>query len=406
MGARPHRGGTAIGTRTAGTTAPARARGLGTGAASSPGRRRQLPPPGRWRLAALRIALVATLAAAAGASAAAASSPAVLSVGAPAPGGSYTTIDGSAGSVAALHGHTVLLWFVTTWCQHCQAGTRTLASAIDRLTTHGVQVVELESSGNFGRSGPSLAAFRKTYAGSAATNPQWTWGTASKAMTEAYDPGGYDNVYYLVEPDGHISYVNASPSATLPKLMTAVIDLSRGFTGGIGPEGVPEPAGPLLAGLGQAAAGRPVDGISCSRNEQLVFHVHTLLTVYVDGKPEAIPAGVGIAPPRSAQTSPYGAFVDGGSCLYWLHTHAKDGIIHIESPTKRSYTLGQFFDLWGQPLGPGRVGPAKGAVTAYVDGKPYSGNPRDIQLGDKVQIQLDVGTPTVAPRSIDFPRGL
>ena len=46
----------------------------------------------------------------------------------------------------------------------------------------------------------------------------------------------------------------------------------------------------------------------------------------------------------------------GGQCIYWLHTHAPDGVIHIESPTQRIYTLGNFFDEWRQPLSANQVG--------------------------------------------------
>jgi len=47
-----------------------------------------------------------------------------------------------------------------------------------------------------------------------------------------------------------------------------------------------------------------------------------------------------------------GTFLDVGiyDCLYWLHTHVADGIIHIETPGERSFTLGEFFDIWNQPL--------------------------------------------------------
>jgi hypothetical protein len=30
-----------------------------------------------------------------------------------------------------------------------------------------------------------------------------------------------------------------------------------------------------------------------------------------------------------------------------IHTHDTSGIVHIESPTVRPFTLGQFFDVWG-----------------------------------------------------------
>jgi hypothetical protein len=101
-----------------------------------------------------------------------------------------------------------------------------------------------------------------------------------------------------------------------------------------------------------------------------------------------------------------GPFVASGTCFYWLHTHAPDGIIHIESPVQRSYTLGEFFDEWGQPLGPDRVGPAKGKVTTIYDGQVYQGNPRNIPLTAHARIQLEVGPPLVAPVSITWPSGL
>jgi hypothetical protein len=72
----------------------------------------------------------------------------------------------------------------------------------------------------------------------------------------------------------------------------------------------------------------------------------------------------------------------------------------------RTFTLGNFFDEWGQPLGPDRVGPASGHVTAIYDGKVYRGNPRDIPLTARARIQLEVGTPLVAPESISFPSNL
>ena len=42
---------------------------------------------------------------------------------------------------------------------------------------------------------------------------------------------------------------------------------------------------------------------------------------------------------------------------------------------QRTYTLGEFFNEWGQPLGPNQVGPANGKVTALYNGSVYLGNP-------------------------------
>lgn len=81
---------------------------------------------------------------------------------------------------------------------------------------------------------------------------------------------------------------------------------------------------------------------------------------------------------------------------------AADGIVHIESPVQRTYTLGEFFDEWGQPLGPDQAGPAKGHVTVIYNGKVFKGSPRDVPLTAHAQIQLEVGTPLVAPESISW----
>ena len=197
-------------------------------------------------------------------------------------------------------------------------------------------------------------------------------------------------------------------SGALPVASVATLGhlLSPGSLGPPGPEGVPVPQAPVLAPAGSPARGQSVDGIACQSSEQVVFHVHTHLSVFVDGKARQIPYGIGIAPPRQVQSTPEGPFVTSGGCFSWLHTHAADGIIHVESPSQRSYTLGEFFDVWGQALGPDQVGPATGKVTAFYDGKVYLGNPRDIPIGDHVQVQLDVGRPVVAPESIRFPSGL
>jgi hypothetical protein len=169
-----------------------------------------------------------------------------------------------------------------------------------------------------------------------------------------------------------------------------------------GPETVGVPSGPKLATLVNAATGQTVDGVQCQAGEQTVVHVHTHLTIFVDGKARVIPYGIGIPGFQAVETSA-GPFVETGSCFYWLHVHAYDGIIHIESPsTSQSFTLGQFFDEWGIPLSTTQVGPASGPVTVFFTSpgkKPglYTGDPRDLPIGDHYEIQLDVGTPIVAP---------
>ena len=177
--------------------------------------------------------------------------------------------------------------------------------------------------------------------------------------------------------------------STLGKLKPAPLP------GPSGPEGVPVPSAAPLAGIATDVTGRDVDGISCQASEQSIFHIHAHLTIFVNGAARQLPANVGI--PAHAQNGP---------CLYWLHTHAPDGVIHIESPVRRTYTLGDFFDEWGQPLGPHQAGPATGRVVAIYNGQRYEGNPRNIPLTAHAQIQLEIGAPLIAPVSITFPSSI
>lgn len=195
----------------------------------------------------------------------------------------------------------------------------------------------------------------------------------------------------------------SAPAVDLAPLSSLGAFRSPPTPGPLGPEGIPLPDAPDLARAD--AARRPVDGIHCLGSEQLAFHIHAHLTVFIAGVPRRIPAGVGIEAPQ-AMSTPAGIYVGGGSCFYWLHTHASDGIIHIESPVVRTFTLGDFFDVWGQRLGPGQVGPTVGPVTAIYNGRRFEANPRQIPLTAHAQIQLDVNRPLVAPVSITFPAGL
>ena len=203
----------------------------------------------------------------------------------------------------------------------------------------------------------------------------------------------------------HTQAVASLPPASLVSLATLGHLKAAGPPGIPGPEGVPTPDAPELAGAPSGPGGSPVDGIQCQGGEQVLFHIHIHLTVFVNGAARRIPYGIGI-PGAQVSPTPAGPFVAAGSCFYWLHTHAADGIIHIESPVARTYMLGNFFDVWSQKLGPSVVGPDRGRVTAFYDGQVFLGNPRDVPLTRHAEIQLDVGRPLVAPAPVSFPPGL
>ena len=179
------------------------------------------------------------------------------------------------------------------------------------------------------------------------------------------------------------------------------------------PAATSRPAGPLLAptvgvtGRQPAApvgALTPINGISCDALESTIFHIHIHLAIFIDGQEAQIPFGIGIGQPWQVSNGSDGPFVEDGSCFYWMHTHTEDGVVHIESPVRRTFTLGDFFAIWQEPLSAQQVGPGKGDVIVYVNGQRENSNPADIRLTSHQRIQLDVGA-DVPPYSFDFRPG-
>ena len=176
--------------------------------------------------------------------------------------------------------------------------------------------------------------------------------------------------------------------------------------GPLGPEGVPVPQGPIFANPAVVKKGQTIDGVTCDATEKVAFHIHAHLTLFVSGRAYRIPYGIGIGPHARGREHDRRPLRDRGSCFMWLHTHALDGIIHIEAPKLQTFTLGQFFAVWGQKLSTLRLGSHLGKVTAFYNGKVWTANPARIPLTSEAQIQLDLGKPLIAPQHIKFPKGL
>lgn len=105
-------------------------------------------------------------------------------------------------------------------------------------------------------------------------------------------------------------------------------------------------------------------------------HFHARLTILADGQPLSIPANIGIDPRQD------------GMQMASLHTHEEPGIIHAEGI--ESATLGQFFTVWGVPLGPRRLGSYREPVRMWVDGR-RSRAFGTLKLADGQRIVLAVG---------------
>lgn len=80
----------------------------------------------------------------------------------------------------------------------------------------------------------------------------------------------------------------------------------------------------------------PHDDIPCiEEGVPLTQHLHPEISITVDGEPETIPATVG--------------YFDG--CEKDLHMHDDNlNVIHVETQTNTTYTLGDFFRVWGAPI--------------------------------------------------------
>jgi hypothetical protein len=145
-----------------------------------------------------------------------------------------------------------------------------------------------------------------------------------------------------------------------------------------------------------------VPGLTCSRSPGARFGVH--LELFARRLVVLVPAGIGVAPPRRRQ----GAYVTGGRCSYPARTTEPTGVIEVARGGRLK--LGQFFDLWGQPLSPRRLagfrGPPGQRLLAFVDGKPWRGHPRAIPLRRHAEIVLEIGGFVPPHVSYRFAKGL
>jgi hypothetical protein len=147
-------------------------------------------------------------------------------------------------------------------------------------------------------------------------------------------------------------------------------------------------------------------GLTPETHEFVFLHVHSHLDVFVNGTAVTVPAAIGINihdPAVKRIPEPDGSIAYGGinppcaqPCISPLHTHDISGILHTEAKENQFNNLGEFFIEWNVRLDRNCVGgyckPAA-PFTVYVDGDPYTGDPRKIELEDRREIAIVIGTP-------------
>jgi len=162
----------------------------------------------------------------------------------------------------------------------------------------------------------------------------------------------------------------------------------------VGAESLPPWPAPSDAAAAVRAAGLPM-----LTAEGAVEHIHAHLDVLVDGRAVPVPADIGIDRSRGG-ISP-------------LHTHDYSGVIHIESPVKRQFSLGEFFSEWGVGLSADNVGGLRTTdsknVRVFVNGTQQTGNPAAIAFGPHDEVALVYGTlqpGETIPAKYDFAPGV
>jgi hypothetical protein len=180
--------------------------------------------------------------------------------------------------------------------------------------------------------------------------------------------------------------------------------------------GVVVPVGPPhLSGLQVGVAPWPAEwphlaqrlraiGLPALSAEGEVVHIHQHLDVRVHRRRVVVPAGVGFGIGRDGEVH----------FIAPVHTHATDGIIHVESPIERQFTLGDVFDVWGVRFSATCLGGycARGGdrLRVFVNGRLVTGDPRAVTLISHEEIVVAFGRqdelPASLPASFAFADGL
>jgi hypothetical protein len=134
--------------------------------------------------------------------------------------------------------------------------------------------------------------------------------------------------------------------------------------------------------------------------EGTVVHIHQHVDILFEGQRVPLAANTGIDP--------------GGQFISPLHTHDATGIVHVESPTVRTFTLGQFFDVWGVSLSASELGGQStgngNVLHVWVNGLRVKGDPAKVELAAHQEIVIAYGSPAQMPKQVpstyQFPQGV
>jgi len=88
----------------------------------------------------------------------------------------------------------------------------------------------------------------------------------------------------------------------------------------------------MAAENSQNCATTPVTEMDIGGHESLTMHIHQQMAITINGEQILIPANIGLP----------------NGIMRPIHTHDSTGKIHVEGICPRDFTLGEFFDVWGE----------------------------------------------------------
>lgn len=162
--------------------------------------------------------------------------------------------------------------------------------------------------------------------------------------------------------------------------------------------GIQNTPAPWTVELSQLKERLTAIGLAALSEEGAALHIHQHLDIFINGTPVAVPSGIGVNQ-AAGFISP-------------VHVHDTTGVIHVESPMIRDFTLGELFDVWGVRFTKDCIGSycadTTNTISLYVNGTlATSTDPRDLLLTAHQEIAIVYGstTPATIPSSFDFPAG-
>lgn len=141
--------------------------------------------------------------------------------------------------------------------------------------------------------------------------------------------------------------------------------------------------------------GKPVGAVNCLSSA--VWHKHMLISIYSNGKRLGFPDGIG-----RVHAGCYHA--------YEMHVHDVTGIIHMEADQPKNFTLGDWFQLWQQPLGRDGTAGLPGPVRFYIIENGaitrFDGDPATIPMVAHREILIVTGTTLSTVPKYQWPLGI